>query len=327
MKSREGSETLLPETRPDSSSFREDVLRGLQKEQKELPCKYLYDHKGSLLFERICTLEEYYVPRVEKEIMLDNIEEISNRIGDPGLRLVEYGCGDCEKTRLLLDNIDGLSAYVPIDISLEQLQEAASDLANEYPELTVLPVCADYTGEFSVPVPDEKNGRTVVYFPGSTIGNFDPVDAVSFLADISRVCGSDGGVVIGVDLKKDPRVLHEAYNDGMGVTAAFNLNLIERIRRELGWDIDSDDFEHYAFYNPRHSRVEMHLVSLKDQEIDTGDDAIRFDEGESIWTESSYKYGLGEFEQLAAAAGFRVMRAWSDERQWFSVQYLLRDGE
>ncbi len=326
MKSIEGSEVLLPETRPDSHGFREDVLLGLTGEPKRLPCKYLYDHAGSLLFERICTLDEYYVPRVEKEIMLGNIGEIASHIDHPELRLVEYGCGDCVKTRLLLDHLEGLSAYIPIDISLEQLQETASDLDDEYPELTVLPVCADYTTEFSLPLSCEESGRTIVYFPGSTIGNFDPVDAVRFLKGISGVSGPGGGVLIGVDLKKDPRVMHEAYNDGEGATAAFNLNLLERIQRELGWDIDADDFEHYAFYNPMRSRMEMHLVSLKEQEIDAGDAAIHFDEGESIWTESSYKYGLGEFEQLAAAAGFRVLQAWSDDRQWFSVQYLLNDG-
>jgi dimethylhistidine N-methyltransferase len=320
-------ETILPDSRPDSLSFREDVLRGMFGEVKKIPSKYLYDREGSLLFERICTLEEYYIPAIEMAIMRRNIEEIACYADSGGLHLVEYGCGDCVKTRLLIDHLFGLAGYVPIDISLEQLQRVVRDLEAEYPDLPVLPVCADYTREFHLPISWEDTGRKVVYFPGSTIGNFDPHDALAFLKGIAGVCGSGGGLLLGVDLKKDPMVLHRAYNDSEGVTAAFNLNLLERIRRELGWELRVEDFEHYAFYNPRRGRVEMHLVSLKEQEIFTGDGIIHFDAGESIWTESSYKYTLGEFGKLASAAGFRVRKVWTDERQWFSVYYLLNGGE
>jgi dimethylhistidine N-methyltransferase len=326
MKSSEKSEILLPRTRPDSHSFREDVLEGLLREEKRIPCKYLYDHEGSILFERICTLEEYYIPDIEKEIMLMKIEEIASCVDGQRLHLVEYGCGDCAKARLLMDHLSGLISYIPVDISLEQLRNTARDIDAEYPRLQVLPVCADYTREFTLPVSLEDAGRIVVYFPGSTIGNFDPPDVLTFLEGIAGFCGVGGGLLIGVDMKKDPRVLHRAYNDGKGVTAAFNLNLLERIRRELGWDIRVDDFEHYAFYNPGQSRMEMHLISLKEQEVDTGEGMIHFDEGESIWTESSYKYGRGEFEELAAAAGFKSVRSWSDDKQWFSVHYLLNEG-
>lgn len=326
MKSVEREELLLPGSRPDTDSFRKDVLKGLRKEEKEIPCKYLYDHTGSLIFERICELEEYYIPDTEKAIMEASIEEVARSIDGDLLHLVEYGCGDCAKTRLLLDHLRGLAAYVPIDISLEQLQRAAGDISAEYPELTVLPVCADYTRELSLPLSRGAGSRIVVYFPGSTIGNFDPVDALGFLEGIAGLCGEGGGLLIGVDLKKDPGVLHRAYNDGEGATASFNLNLLERIRRELGWDLRPENFRHYAFYNPRQSRVEMHLVSLEEQEVDTGEGMIHFDKGESIRTESSYKYSPCEFEELASAAGFRVTRSWTDERQWFSVQYLLRRG-
>lgn len=319
-------EIVLPDARPDSHSFRVDVLKGMFGTEKKIPSKYLYDREGSLLFERICTLEEYYIPVVEIAIMQKNIEEIARHVDCRRLHLVEYGCGDCVKTRLLMNHLFGLASYVPIDISLEQLQRAACDLEAEYPDIPVLPVCADYTREFRLPISRKDGGRKVVYFPGSTIGNFDPHDAVAFLEGIGGVCGEGGALLVGVDLKKDPFVMHGAYNDGEGVTAAFNLNLLKRIRRELGWDLRVEDFEHYAFYNPHRGRVEMHLVSLREQDIITGDGIVHFDTGESIWTESSYKYTLGEFARMAAAAGFGVCKYWTDERRWFAVYLLVNEG-
>jgi len=308
--------------KPGFESFLAEVLIGLRKPQKELPSKYFYDERGSHLFKRICELKEYYIPRIEASIMQAHIREMVELIG-PHVLVIEYGCGNCEKVRLLIDRLHDPVAFIPIDISQEQLLHVTKELALIYPRLQVLPVCADYTSSFELPIPKQSSKRTVVYFPGSTISNFDPIPAKHFLEHVANICGSDGALLIGVDLKKDPAVLHSAYNDNEGITAAFNLNLLERINRELDSDFQLDGFQHYAFYNPRESRIEMHLVSQRDQVVHINRETISFARGESIWTESSYKYNLGEFEQMATAAGFRVERVWVDERQWFSVQYLV----
>jgi len=313
--------TISHDFKPGLDSFLAEVLIGLHKPQKELPSKYFYDERGSQLFERICELKEYYITRREAAIMQAHIKEMVELIG-PHVLVIEYGCGNCEKVRFLMDHLHDPVAFIPIDISQEQLLQVTKELDSIYPRLQVLPVCADYTSSFELPVPKRESKRTVVYFPGSTISNFDPIPAKHFLEHIASLCGSGGALLIGVDLKKDPAVLHSAYNDGEGLTAAFNLNLLERINRELDCDFRLDGFEHYAFYNPRESRVEMHLVSKKGQVVHIEGKTISFAKGESIWTENSYKYNLDEFEQMAAAAGFRVERVWADERQWFSVQYL-----
>ena len=312
----------LHDFKPSPGHFRAEALSGLRKWQKELPCKYFYDERGSYLFECICNLDEYYIPRTETAIMKAYIEEIVEALG-PNVLLIEYGSGNSAKTRILLDHLWELEAYVPIDISREQLLRAANELASAYPGLEVLPVCADYTSAFKPPDLKWPTRRKVVYFPGSTIGNFEPGPAKQFLECIAGVCGPGGGLLIGVDLKKDPTVLHRAYNDSQGVTAAFNLNLLERINRELGYDFQTDWFRHYAFYNPLEGRIEMHLISMKDQTVHLDNTAIRFAQGESIWTESSYKYNLEDFEQLAAAAGFRTECVWTDNQQWFSIHYLV----
>jgi len=253
--------------------------------------------------------------------MLANISEIVELIG-PNVLLIEYGSGNCEKIRFLLDNLIDPTAYVPIDISQEQLMSVSENLASDYPTLELLPICADYTSSFEIPSTTGTYNRTVVYFPGSTIGNFDPVPAKQFLERVAQVCGQRGALLIGVDLKKDPAVLHRAYNDEQGITSAFNLNLLHRINRELGSDFQVDSFKHYAFYNANEGRIEMHLMSLKEQSVHIDSDTIYFKKGETIWTESSYKYNLNEFEEIANTAGFRVQHAWTDEQQWFSVQYL-----
>jgi len=307
---------------PGRESFLAEVLIGLRKPQKELPSKYFYDERGSHLFERICELKEYYIPRVEASIMQAHIREMGELIGPQAL-VIEYGCGNCEKVRFLMDRLYDPAAFIPVDISREQLLHVTKELASIYPRLQVLPVCADYTSSFELPAPKQSSKRIVVYFPGSSISNFDPVPAKHFLEHVASLCGSDGALLIGVDLKKDPAVLHSAYNDNEGITAAFNLNLLERINRELDCDFHLDGFQHYAFYNPREGRVEMHLVSQRDQAVHLNRETIAFASGESIWTESSYKYNLDEFERMASAAGFRVERVWVDERQWFSVQYLV----
>jgi dimethylhistidine N-methyltransferase len=314
--------TILYDFKPRTESFLAEVLIGLRKPQKELPSKYFYDERGSELFERICELKEYYITRIEASIMQAHIKEISELIG-PHVLVIEHGCGNCEKVRFLMDHLQDPVAFIPIDISKEQLLQVAKELDSIYPQLQILPVCADYTSSFELPIPKQESKRTVVYFPGSTISNFDPIPAKYFLGHVADLCRSGGALLIGVDLKKDPAVLHNAYNDSEGLTAAFNLNLLERINRELDCDFRLDGFQHYAFYNPRESRVEMHLISQKRQVVHINGETIPFIRGESIWTESSYKYNLDEFEQLAAAAGFRVERVWMDKQQWFSVQYLV----
>jgi len=322
MNSEDDKEIRLHDFKPGQDCFRAEVLSGLRKSQKELPAKHFYDEPGSCLFERICTLDEYYIPRTEAAIMETYIEEMVELLG-PRVLLIEYGSGNSAKTRILLDHLREPAAYVPIDISREQLLRATRELASAYSGLEVLPVCADYTSDFELPVPKRPSAHKVVYFPGSTIGNFDPIPARHFLQRIAGVCGPGGGLLIGVDLKKDPGVLHHAYNDSQGVTAAFNLNLLERINRELNGNFQLEWFEHYAFYNSREGRVEMHLMSLRDQTVELDNTTISLARGESIWTESSYKFELDEFEQMAAAAGFKVEHVWTDERQWFSVQYLV----
>ena len=296
------------------------MLQGLQDARKELPSKYFYDDVGSQLFEQICELDEYYLTRTELAIMQAHLQEIAALLG-PRCLLIEYGSGSSTKVRMLLDALQESAGYVPIDIAKDQLLRSAASLALAYPELEVLPVCADYTSDFELPLPRKPVWRRVAYFPGSTIGNFDREPATHFLQQIARVC-QGGGLLIGVDLKKDFNILHRAYNDSQGVTAQFNKHLLVRMNQELDANFQLNQFGHYAFYNPGQSRIEMHLVSLKNQTVRIGESEITFKLGESIWTESSYKYTLEEFAQLAASAGFTVERVWTDSRKLFSVQYL-----
>jgi dimethylhistidine N-methyltransferase len=296
------------------------VLQGLQDARKELPSKYFYDDVGSQFFEQICELDEYYLTRTELAIMQAHKQEMAALLG-PQCLLIEYGSGSSTKVCMLLDALQEPAGYVPIDIAKDQLLRSVAALATAYPALEVLPVCADYTSDFELPVPKKNVLRRVAYFLGSTIGNFDREPAKHFLRQIAQVC-QGGGLLIGVDLKKDFNILHRAYNDSQGVTAQFNKHLLVRINQELDADFQLNHFGHYAFYNPGQSRVEMHLVSLKNQTVRIGDIEISFKLGESIWTESSYKYTLEEFAHLARAAGFTVERVWTDPRQLFSVQYL-----
>lgn len=308
----------------EQAAFLEEVMRGLRRSPKELPCKYFYDAWGSRLFEEICQLPEYYLTTTELAIMRRNIGEIVEAIG-AGSLLIEYGSGSSLKTCLLLDHAPHLAGYIPIDISGTQLDAAVRALTNLYPRLRIWPVCADYTRHYELPEAAQSGAaRRVVYFPGSTIGNFSPPQAIAFLRHIAQVCGAGGGLIIGVDLKKDPRLLTAAYNDARGVTAAFNLNLLNRINRELGADFRLEGFSHHAFYNPREGRIEMHLVSLAPQVVRLNGTAIAFALGESVWTESSYKYSPEDFANLAAAAGWRVERVWTDPGRMFSIQHLTR---
>jgi dimethylhistidine N-methyltransferase len=308
-----------------AEAFRRDVLRGLRRRRKTLPCKYFYDARGSQLFERICELEEYYPTRCELEILARRAGEMADAAG-PGCVLIEYGSGNSRKTRLLLDRLHAPAAYVPVDVSGEQLARSAAGLAHRYPALRVAPVCADFTQPFELPAAARAGGRRVLYFSGSTIGNFRPSETVRLLDAMARLVGPGGGLLIAVDLKKDKAILDLAYDDPPGVTAAFNLNLLARINRELGGDFDLDRFRHHAFYNVRRGRIEMHLVSRERQTVHVGDAAVAFSAGESVRTEYSYKYSPADFRAAAARAGLRVGRVWTDERGWFSVQWLDMGG-
>ncbi len=304
-----------------ADAMRREVIEGLSRANKQISPKYFYDERGSELFGQICQLEEYYLTRTELAIMRDHAAEMAALAG-PRCLLIEYGCGNCQKTCLLLDELSRPAAFVPIDISGEHLRRTAIDLLARYPDLEVLPVCADFTGDFRLPKCRAPVARRVGYFPGSTIGNLTPPRAGKFLAGVARRVGRGGGLLIGVDLKKDVTTLQRAYNDSKGVTAAFNLNLLAHINRELDADFRLDRFRHRAFYNAEEGRIEMHLESIPDQTVEVSGAEFTFTAGETIHTESSYKYQLDEFESLATDAGFDVAGVWTDPRQWFSVQYF-----
>ena len=306
---------------PDLATFRSEVLTGLQSFEKTLPCKYFYDQRGSQLFDQICDLPEYYPTRTEAGIMRDHVQEMAALFG-PDCLLIEYGSGSSTKTRILLDHLPRLAGYVPMDISREHLHRTAAGLADAYPHLDILPLCADYTAEFDLPAARRPVRSRAVYFPGSTIGNFHRDQAETFLNRIAQVCESGGGLLIGVDLKKPAHILEPAYDDAKGVTAAFNLNLLRRINEELGADFVLGQFAHRAFYNALAGRIEMHLMSRRPQTVHLGGAAIAFEEEETILTECSYKYSLPDFAALASAAGFMVRKVWTDPEQKFSVQYL-----
>jgi dimethylhistidine N-methyltransferase len=312
---------------PTAKEVRAEVMATLSGPQKMLPCKLFYDEYGSRLFDQICKLPEYYTTRTELAIMREYAGEMASAIG-PCPLLVEYGSGSSVKTRILIDQLPDADAYVPIDISGKHLLNSVAALQRRYPYLSILPVCADYTRPIALPDIDQADSaRTVAYFPGSTIGNMDPAAAIAFLRSVRATCGQNSRLLIGVDLKKDPSTIHAAYNDSAGVTAAFNLNILRRLNHEIGSNFELDSFCHYAFYNPCLGRVEMHLVSREEQQVSLPEGGtVYFDEGETIHTESCYKYTLQEFVDLAAAAGYLSKRVWSDARNWFSVQFFEGAG-
>ncbi len=305
--------------------FLSEAVAGLSQPQKTLPCKFLYDEEGSSLFNEICELEEYYPTRTENQILRDNINEMASLIGRE-CRLVEFGSGTSTKTRHLLTHLPSVSGYIPIDISGPQLLESAAQLAGEFPDLEICPLEADYGGISEIPDTKRRPRRTVAFFPGSTIGNFDPAAAVVFMRNIASLCGRDGGLLIGVDRKKPRGILEPAYNDRKGVTARFNLGILARANRELGADFDLSAFHHHAPYNEIHGRIEMHLVSERAQTVHLDSHRFSFEEGEYITTEHSYKYTLPGFAGLALKAGFELVKNWEDRNHLFSVLFLrVRD--
>jgi L-histidine Nalpha-methyltransferase len=311
---------------PEASDFLADVIAGLSGIPRTLPCKYFYDDRGAALFQKICDLPEYYVTRTELDILDRNRAEIASYLG-PNIQLIGLGTGAGTKTRILIEALQKPAAYIPVDISEKQLLESIALFRRIFPELEILPVCADYLQPVVLPSPRHQAARNIVYFPGSTIGNFEPDQAVEFLRRIANVCRQDGGLLIGADLKKDVDVIEAAYNDRASITAQFNLNLLQRVNRELGADFDLDRWHHRAVYNSDAGRIEMYLISDIDQFVHVAEDEFHFRRSEKIITEYSYKYAPEEFAALARKAGFEFAHMWSDDARLFGVFYFTCNSD
>lgn len=314
-------QTVSEEVFDAGETILDEVMEGLNRTQKTLPSKFFYDERGSRLFETITDLPEYYLTRTEIKIIRKHIDEIVWTLG-PAIRLIEPGSGNSRKTRLLLDHIPDICAYIPVEISATFLSSVTAKLSDQYPGLNIIPVADDYTRQLKLPAEKHAECRDVVFFPGSTIGNFTPGQAQSFLAMVAGQVKDNGGLLIGTDLKKDPEILEAAYNDSKGVTAEFNKNLLVRLNRELGTNFNISQFEHRAVYNSEKSRIEMHLVSLVRQKVNIGKSEVSFRKGEYIHTENSYKYSLKKFKTLASPY-FNIEKVWTDEHGLFAVQYLV----
>ena len=311
-------------TRTERDIFLDDVLLGLMKHPRQLPSKYFYDERGQRLFEALCDTPEFYPRRSELAILRGQLAAITEAIGERSL-LIQLGAGNMEQTRLLLNAMPALSGFVPVDSSCAVLERSAETIQREYRRQRISPVCADHRRDFMLPRQADLEARRVAYLPGAAISQQTPQQALQYLRQLARLCGRGGGVIAGVDLKKAPRMLTEAYNDKAGLSAALNLNILERINRELEAHFQIDLFSHYAFYNPRAGRVETHLVNFQDQIVHLGGVAIPLEMGETIWTQSAYVYTAEEFRALAAKAGMSVREVWVDSSKLFSVQYLTVD--
>jgi dimethylhistidine N-methyltransferase len=323
MKRSEGIEFIDHSVR--GNTLLKEVLVGLSKSQKTINPKFLYDEKGSQIFKQICHLADYYPTQAEKEIMKNFAHEMASLLGE-GAIIIEPGSGSEQKVRYLLDELKSPLGYVPIEISKEVLLETVDDLGEAYPELRLFPVCADFTQELELPISlDALRGRKVIYFPGSTIGNFEPKDAITLLKSWSKMIGVGGGLLIGVDLKKDKNKLIRAYDDSEGVTAEFNLNLLDRLNREADATFDKENFSHVARYEEELGRVEMHLESKIPQLVRVSQSVFRFRQGETIHTECSYKYSVDEFCELAAKARFKIINIWKDSESMFAVYYFEKE--
>lgn len=313
--------STLQQLADPADDFRADVLAGLMGSPKRISSKHLYDKRGSELFDRICELEEYYPTRCELEIMRRHSGEIAEQFAGP-VHLVEFGSGSSIKTRLLLDHLDPCSTYLPVDVSREHLEASCDALRAEYPGLAIQPVCGDFTEPLPMPEGLDRSAPTVVYFPGSTIGNFEEAAAVGLLRNIREIAGEDGQALIGVDLRKDAAVVHAAYNDREGVTAEFTKNLLRRINRELRADFQLQDFDYHAHYNTHKGRIEAALVSRRDHRVSVDGQPVAFGRGEAIRTEYSHKYTIPKFAAMAERAGLELARQWNDTRRYFAVLLL-----
>ncbi len=312
----------LFDQKPPAADLRSEVLEGLTSTPKWLSPKFFYDEAGSLLFERITELPEYYLTRTEMALFDEHLDDIADAIGE-GVCLVEYGAGSNQKIRKLLERARP-AAYVPVDISGDHLEIQARALHRDYPWLDVFPTCADFTAPFDLPEPVAGIPH-VGFFPGSSIGNFDPEGAVRFLGNVHRTLGSGGRLLVGIDRKKDPAVIEAAYNDSQGITAAFNLNALNHINQRLGADFRLTGFAHEARYNPELGCIQMFLRSRLDQTVHVGSERVRFAAGELIHTENSFKYHPEEFEALAGRGGFEVEAWWTDPEDLFAL-FLLCAG-
>jgi dimethylhistidine N-methyltransferase len=308
------------ESPDEASDFSDALLEGLRAEPKRILCKYFYDSEGSRLFEKISALPEYYLTRTELSLLSRQASEFANLIGADA-EIVEFGAGSSDKIRALLNGLDHPRAYIPIDISGPYLKSVARALEADYPELSVRPLVADFSQSLPAAIFSRDARRRVGFFPGSTIGNFAPEEAKRFLSEAARLL-KGGGLLIGVDLVKDPAILHAAYNDSAGITAAFNKNLLRRANREAGANFDIERFAHYAPYNPVERRIEMYLLSMAAQRVAICGRSIQFAEGEAIETEWSYKYSIEDFRRLAITAGFVPRKVWCDEYRLFSLHWL-----
>jgi dimethylhistidine N-methyltransferase len=310
---------------PSTTQFKEEVLNGLSLRQKRISPQHFYDKRGSELFERICGLPEYYLTRTEFGILEQNLENILSQLSLP-FTLIEFGSGSSKKTKLLLSRLNEGSTYVPVDICREALIHSSQELRQQFPNLTVVPICAD----FKFPTllsPYVPAGNRVVFFPGSTFGNLEPKEASEFLSRVREFLGVGGMFIIGIDLLKDAQVLECAYNDSQGVTADFNLNLLTRMSTELGISVDPSNFKHQALFNKEEGRIEMHIVSRCKQTLLFAGHAFDFQEGERIFTESSYKYDDNRFEKMAHRAGFQVAKLWTDPKRYFGLYLLSSVGQ
>ncbi len=311
---------LFHDLLPPPQRMLDEIRAGLGKPQKEISPKFFYDARGCVLFDAICGLAEYYPTRAELAIMRSHARAMGEVLGRD-CALIEIGCGNSEKARALLAELRP-QAFVAVDIAREQLEASCNALAQAFPSMTIAALRADFAGDVALPDGALGTARRILYFPGSTIGNFTPDDARAFLARWALLLGPGGGAVIGVDLKKNPAILDAAYNDAQGVTAEFNLNVLNHINRELGADFDLAAFRHNARYVAAHGRIEMHLESLQPQRVTLAGRTLEFRAGETIHTENSYKYDIAEFQDLARSAGFQAQQCWTDDERLFSVHYL-----
>jgi dimethylhistidine N-methyltransferase len=320
MNSKTNNSVQFYDYHPAPEDLCSEILDGLSNKQKTISPKFFYDEKGSHIFDTICELPEYYLTRTESTILEENADEIAEQISEACV-LIEPGSGSSKKVRILLDTIKP-SVYIPLEISRSHLKSSAERLSEDYPWLEVHAACADFTTTNVLPY-SHPDRQKVAFFPGSTIGNFEPEMAIDLLKNIASMVGSGGGLLIGVDLKKDESILTAAYNDSSGVTAAFNYNLLERLNKDLDANFKLDEFDHHASYNKTYGRMESHLVSRCKQTVAINSHLFEFSEGESIHTENSYKYSIDEFQTLASQAGFSNKKTWTDKNELFSVHYLV----
>jgi dimethylhistidine N-methyltransferase len=324
MKTTQGGEALI-QVSAETANFLSETVTGLSESPRRMSCKFFYDDRGAQLFRKICELPEYYITRSELQILRLQGEDIAATLG-PHIELIGLGTGAGTKTQILLHDLEHPVVYMPIDISREQLENSSARFRSIFPNLTIFPICADYLEPFELPLPRPPSSRSVIYFPGSTIGNFDPDAAMKFLARLTEFVGPDGGLLIGVDLQKDPAIIEAAYNDSAGVTAAFNLNLLKRANRELGADFDLKNWGHTAIYNQGAGRIEMYLVSGTNQSVHIGEHEFAFSRGEKILTEYSYKHSPKGFDLLAGKAGWRFQHLWTDTDKLFGLFYFTVAG-